>query len=492
MFLNFLFYACDANPSIVPLVMTVSPVNKKSRVDAWERALASELGVVFPRILFPNKSKVDLKKWAVVACDQYTSEPEYWERVAKFIGHEDPSTLRIIFPEVFLEKGQDEEIIDSISATMKEYESNEIFHESPNRGIVLVERTFRDGTMRKGIVLALDLEQYDYKPNSQTIIRATEKTIESRIPPRLKVRRNVSVELPHIIVLIDDPEDAVISLISAHIEKAKPEPEYDTDLMENSGHITGWFIEDETVLETFSKTLVELKNQEKFDSKYALEGGKYSPLVFAMGDGNHSLATAKAWWEEVKKSLPSESERESHPARFALVEIQNCQDPTLVFEPINRLIFTNSGEDLLNEFKSWLESQGPVLISEGEDEYNEVMTSPTSPGSSKIGYMLNGRRGCIHISNPEKVLSVATFTDFIDPWLSAHSNSAKIDYIHGTVAIDKFCDSGNTNIGFVFPSMAKSDLFRTVILEGVLPRKTFSMGSSHDKRFYFEGKRIVE
>ena len=471
--------------------MTVSPVSKKSRVDDWQRSLASQLGVVFPRILFPNKAKVDLKKWAVVACDQYTSEPEYWERVAKFVGDKDPSTLRIIFPEVFLEKGKDEEIIDSIASCMKQYESDEIFCESRDSGIVLVERTFRDGTMRKGVVLALDLEHYDYKPNSQTIIRATEKTIESRIPPRLKVRRNVSIELPHIIVLIDDPEDAVIGSISAHIDRVKPDPEYDTDLMENSGHLTGWFIEDEEVLKNFGNQLLHLKDQDKFESKYGLDKGRFTPLVFAMGDGNHSLATAKAWWDEVKQSLSAE-EIEDHPSRFALVEIQNCQDPTLVFEPINRLVFTESGEELLNEFKQWLESsQGPVLISEGEDEYNEVMSNSASPGSSKIGYMLNGRRGCIHISNAEKVLPVATFTDFIDPWLSAHAKDAKIDYIHGTTAIDKFCDSGSSNIGFVFPSMAKSDLFRTVILEGVLPRKTFSMGSSHDKRFYFEGRRIV-
>jgi hypothetical protein len=471
--------------------MTVSPVSKKSRnLPQWKESLVSELGVVFPRILFPNKAKVDLKKWAVVACDQYTSEPEYWERVAKFIGDDySPSTLRIIFPEVFLDKGNDEEIIERISSTMKEYEENEIFVESDKSGIVVVERTFRDGTMRRGVVVALDLEKYDYKPNSQTIIRATEKTIESRIPPRLKVRRNVSIELPHIIVLIDDPEDAVLGSLVAHIEETKPEPEYDTDLMENSGHITGYFIEAESVLKNFADKLFCLKDQQKFDSKYGLDEGRFSPLVFAMGDGNHSLATAKAWWEEVNKSLPEE-DLATHPARFALVEIQNCQDPTLVFEPINRLVFTAFGEELLNDFKTWLDqSQGPILISEGQDEYDEVMNNVSGP--SKIGYMLNGGCGCIHISNPEKVLPVATFTDFIDPWLAAHSKEAKIDYVHETTAIEKFCESGKTNIGFVFPSMVKSDLFRTVILEGVLPRKTFSMGSSHDKRFYFEGKRIV-
>ena len=434
--------------------MTVSPASKKIRPET----LASELGVVFPRILFPNKSKVDLKKWAVVACDQYTSEPEYWERVSKFVGESSSSTLRIIFPEVFLEKGKDEEIIASITEKMTEYESGGIFTETSSPGVVLVERTFRDGTMRRGIVLALDLEKYDYKPKSQTIIRATEKTIESRIPPRLQVRRKVPIELPHIIVLIDDLEDSVITDLVSYIEDSKLEPKYDTDLMENSGHITGWFVDNESVLENLEKNLMKLKNQSVFDSKYALEPRKFSPLVFAMGDGNHSLATAKAWWEEVKKTL-DEEQLSSHPARFALVEIQNCQDPTLIFEPINRLVFTNNGQSVLTDFKHFLESEcgGKILISEGDDEFADVANQPTS-----IGYMFNGKRGAIHIGNAKKLLPVATFTDFIDPWLVNHKE-AKIDYIHGTTALEKFCADGQSNIGFVFPSMAKSDLLKQAL-----------------------------
>jgi hypothetical protein len=390
--------------------------------------------------------------------------------------------------------------------------------------------------MRRGIVLALDLEKYDYRIGSQTVIRATEKTIESRIPPRLKVRREVSIELPHIIVLIDDPNDTVIGSLAVEIDTHADigKTIYETELMENSGHIRGVWVDDKIALGRLSSNLLDLCDMQIFNSKYGLdtvstdaasdeEGERVSqrsPLVFAMGDGNHSLATAKAWWEEVKASgLGSEN----HPARYALVEIQNCQDPTLVFEPINRLIEdidvspredwdeTSSavgdgmaqqggGSRLLLEFKSWLEEtgQGPVTIEEGEDGgFHEIFSATDDTrrekGSppSRIGYVLSGRRGCINISNPTKVLPVATFTDFIDPWLARESKSIKIDYVHETTAIDRECTPDRFgNIGFIFPSMKKSDLFKTVIYDGVLPRKTFSMGSSWDKRFYFEARRI--
>jgi len=469
--------------------------------------------------MLPSKEKVtDLKKWAVVACDQYTSEPEYWKRVDEFVGGDSPSTLRITFPEVYLEKGRDEKIIRSISETMKNYESTGIFEETKTHGVVVVERTFRDGQMRRGVILALDLEKYDYKPNSQTVIRATEKTIESRIPPRLKVRREVSIELPHIIVLIDDPNDTVIGTISQHLDTVG-RVVYETELMENSGYLKGVWIDDSRVLEELGENLLHLSDSKKFQKKYSLpDNSDLNPLVFAMGDGNHSLATAKARWEEVKANG---ADFQNHPARYALVEIQNCQDPTLVFEPINRLIEgidiavarqdfadeTSSlpptdddgvvgaigGERLLNEFKYWLEStnQGPIVIAEGEDAFGDVLISQPGTPHGIIGYVLNGLRGSITITNPKKVLPVATFTDFIDPWLTKNS-TVRIDYVHETTAIDRECiESKHGNIGFVFPSMEKSDLFKTVIFDGVLPRKTFSMGASHDKRFYFEGRRIV-
>ena len=310
-----------------------------------------ELGVYFPRFLLPDKEKVDLKKWAVIACDQYTSEEDYWKRVEIFVGNA-PSTLRLTFPEVYLDKGRDETIIKGIASSMRSYEALGTFSETKSHGIIIVERTTRAGLVRRGLMLALDLEQYSFKPGSKTLIRATEKTIESRIPPRLAVRRAASIELPHIIVLIDDDapsdEDLISSLHRDFCQKISPA--YDTELMENSGSVRGFFIDDQRAFQNIRSHLAALRNKSGDPA-----------LLFAVGDGNHSLATAKALWEETKLKNPGLS---THPARFALVEVQNCRDTTLEFEPINRLIFGNASL-ILTDLKTWFEGsdQGPVTIS---------------------------------------------------------------------------------------------------------------------------------
>ena len=461
--------------------MVSSPVAKRTRSEE-DLTGVPELGVQYPKILLPDQSKVDLLKWAVVACDQYTSEEDYWERVEKLVG-DSPSTLRLTFPEVYLEKGKDEEIIAKINAAMKMYESENIFKETETNGVVLVERTLRSGVLRKGIVLSLDLEKYDFNPGSGSLIRATEKTIVSRIPPRLKVRQDARIELPHIIVLVDDPEDSLLGSLSDFCTESNVA--YETDLMEKSGHLKGFWIDQPAALSRLTAALRSLADAKNFEEKY---GPNHLLLLFAMGDGNHSLATAKSLWEAIKKDLP-ENEIESHPARFALVEIQNCQDPTLLFEPINRLVF-NVGEEIFSDLKTWFESsgEGPVVIAEGEDVYNEVIAG-TAEGHT-VGYVMKGRRGTITIPNPKKVLPVASMTDFLDDWLAKHEK-AKIDYVHETTAIDRHCtEQESNNVGFVFAPMNKSDLFRTVIVDGVLPRKTFSMGNAHDKRFYFEARYI--
>ena len=477
--------------------MVSSPTSKRQRSSEGLTTGVPELGVLYPRILLPDSSKVDMKKWAVVACDQYTSEEDYWKRVEETVG-DAPSTLRITFPEVYLEKGHDEEIISDIIKRMHEYEEKEFFCETKTNGVVLVERTFRSGVMRKGVILALDLEKYSFKAGSQTVIRATEKTIESRIPPRLKIRRAVDVELPHIIVLIDDPEDSVLSSLAQH---CAPEHEiYETELMENSGHIKGFWIDNHEALKELSENFENLAHQENFKAKYSLSEQNLHPLVFAMGDGNHSLATAKTWWEEIKEVAKNNSTFDSlmacHPARYALVEIQNCQDPSLEFEPINRLLLgiVGGAEQILSDLKAHFEAsgEGPVVIGEGDDVYNDVASSQpgNDPHAQSVGYVVNGKRGCCTIVNPKKNIAVASMTDFIDGWLAKHTD-VKIDYVHETTAIDRLCTAHHPdNIGFVFSAMAKSDLFKSVILDGVLPRKTFSMGASHDKRFYFEGRRI--
>ena len=476
--------------------MATSPVAKRTRSEESCPSGVPELGVMYPKILLPEKTKVDLKKWAVVACDQYTSEEDYWKRVEEFVG-DSPSTLRITFPEVYLDKGKDDEIIKGITASMNSYEASGLFQETESSGVMVVERTFRNGVMRRGVVLALDLEQYSFKAGSQSLIRATEKTIESRIPPRLKVRREVSVELPHIIVLIDDPEDLVLGSLSRHCNDQTEM--YETELMEHSGHIRGFWLTDAEPLMELGTNLRSLADLETFRKKYNLGEEHVSPLVFAMGDGNHSLATAKSLWEEIKSNAKNIDEvMKSHPARYALVEIQNCQDPTLEFEPINRLLLgiKPTAESILGDLRSHFEAsgEGPVVIGEGDDIFNEIASNQFANSESKksqsIGYVLNGKRGAITVSNPKKNIAVATMTDFLDKWLINHPD-VKIDYVHETTAIDRLCVVDHPeNAGFVFSSMNKSDLFKTVILDGVLPRKTFSMGASHDKRFYFEGRFI--
>jgi len=441
------------------------------------------IGIHFPKILLPKQERVDFKKWAVVACDQYTSEVDYWQRVEQFVG-KSPSTLRLTFPEVYLDKGDDDTIISSITSSMMAYEAEALFEETASHGVVLVERTFRDGVRRRGLIVALDLDLYEFTPGNAAPIRATEQTIEERIPPRLKVRRAATIELPHIIVLMDDPDASVIEQL-AHCCNDDSNLIYDTDLMEKSGHIKGWWIDDQSALRLLSHKLSRLADPVAFNEKYGTASAP--PLVFAIGDGNHSLATAKALWEETKKGLSAEGgDFVTHPARFALVELQNCHDPSLQFEPINRLIFNVNGgakvllEDLVAAFNE--SGEGPVVISEGDRAY-EVATSHISrepsgavSSSASFGYVLKGKRGSVTIPRPKKVLPVASLTDFVDDWLCKHPES-KIDYVHETTAIDRHCaPQDDMNIGFVLAPMNKCDLFKTVVFDGILPRKTFSMG----------------
>jgi hypothetical protein len=381
---------------------------------------------------------------------------------------------------------------------MKDYESAAFFEETASHGAVLVERTFRNGVRRRGLVLALDLDLYEFAPGNSAPIRATEHTILERIPPRLKIRRSASLELPHILVLFDDPDFSVIEPLGKYCSDDS-NMVYDTDLMENSGHIKGWWLSDQGVLRHLSDSLMRLADPIAFNQRYATSSR--SPLVFAVGDGNHSLATAKALWEEIKATLSVESlEYKEHPARFALVEIQNCQDPSLQFEPINRLIFNVDGgahtvlADLVTAFNS--SGEGPVVVVEGDLAYEAatahgcMMTSSVGLKPSTFGYVLMGKKGSITIPKPKKVLPLASLTDFIDDWLSKHPE-CRIDYVHETTAIDRHCTPGDdSNIGFVLASINKRDLFKTVVFDGTLPRKTFSLGQV--KSFTHFQQRFLE
>ena len=432
-----------------------------------------DLGIQIPQVYLP-KPGTDLTKWAVIACDQFTSQPEYWNEVERIVG-DAPSTLNLTFPEVYLEQPGGEERIKNIQSTMRKYMDEGVLQ--PHDGIVFVERTV-DGKTRKGIILALDLEAYDYNKGSSSLIRATEGTIVDRLPPRIKIRQGATVELPHILVLIDDPDRTVIEPVSA--AKSKLEKLYDFDLMLDSGHLTGYAVNDEFENKVID-ALRRLANPETFAAKYGID--KSQPvLLFAMGDGNHSLATAKAIWEKMKPQVGMD-----HPARYALVEIENVHDEGLEFEPIHRVLF-GLKKDLFAELAKYFgENFNYRSVASAEEMVKAV--DAASGEKQAIGLVGGGRKfGVIEIAHPSSNLPVGTIQPFLDSFLK-NDGAEKVDYVHGEDVTVKLGSQAD-NAGFYLPGMNKSDLFKTVILDGALPRKTFSMGEAHEKRFYMEARKI--
>lgn len=402
-------------------------------------------------ILIPQN--VDLEKWSVVACDQYTSQREYWKEVEKKAGNS-PSTLHMIFPEVYLEDDDYKQRIKNINNTMDKYVQEELFKTIEN-SFIYIERTAPNCKTRKGLIGVVDLESYGYEKNSKTLVRATEGTVLERIPPRVEIRKNASLESPHIMLLIDDQKKEIIEpLANENLECI-----YDFELMQNGGHIKGFVVRkdlEEKIYQGFSK----LFDINEFQKKYKTSSNDV--LALAVGDGNHSLATAKACWELEKQNL-SDDERKNHPARYALVEIVNLHDESLIFEPIHRVVFdcdVNKLLSLLNNHK-------------GEDNH-------------LIYTVVNGESQEILIDKSYGILPVGALQNILDKYLE--ENSGKIDYIHGEDVTVKL--SKDNNIGFLLPAMDKSDLFKSIIEGGALPRKTFSMGEAFEKRFYLECRKI--
>lgn len=432
--------------------------------------------VSVPKILMP-KNGIDLKKWAVVACDQYTSQKEYWSETDRIVG-DAPSTLRLTLPEVYLEDADVETRIAAINETMKQYLSDGTLTELP-AGFILTERYSGGTSPRRGLVAAIDLECYEYTAGSRSLVRPTEKTVVERIPPRLAVRKNASIEVPHIMLLIDDPDRTVIEPMfeqTAQLEKV-----YDTDLMQNGGHINGWFIPEGDLTDHLIAQMEKLNDRETFNKKYRLT--KDLPLLpFAVGDGNHSMATAKAYWEDVKKTLTPE-EQENHPARYALCEIVNIHDESLLIEPIHRVMFHVDAEQLLHAAVDFYAKNGSQCIFSDEK-------AAANPENHTVCYCFGGKTGTMTVVHPKWGIPLGTLQAFLDDYLAQHSE-AKIDYIHGEDVVSKL---GNEvgNMGFFLPEIEKNDLFRGVIIDGVLPRKTFSMGEAHEKRYYMESKMIVK
>lgn len=408
-------------------------------------------------ILIPKN--VDMRKWSVVACDQYTSEPKYWEEVESIVG-DAPSTLRITLPEIYLNDANVEERIKKINETMTEYLNEDLFTNLDD-SMIYLERTQSDGKVREGIMGIVDLEDYSYEKGSQTLIRATEKTVIERIPPRMKVRENASLELPHIMILIDDEKKNIIESLKNKV--TGEDVVYDFDLMQNGGHIKGYKLNQKIQNEIISG-LEALADKDYFESKYNVTDK--GVLLFAMGDGNHSLATAKACYEKIKETM-GDAALES-PARYALVELVNLHSSALEFEAIHRVIFDTDVTDLIKNLYEYYN-----INEEGNGQKFELITKDMD----KV----------LYIENPKSNIAVGSIQMFLDDYLLSHKGN--IDYIHGDDVTKDF-GSKEGNVGIIFDAMAKEDLFKTVILDGALPRKTFSMGHSYDKRFYLEARKI--
>ena len=419
-----------------------------------------KLGFYPADILLPKDQ--DMRKWAVVACDQFTSEPEYWQAVEQTVG-DAPSTLRLILPEANLKAPNVDEYIADINASMDKYLAGGVFQVLPE-SLVYIERQQSDGRIRHGLIGMVDLDAYDFTPGSGALIRATEGTVLDRIPPRARVRRNAPIELPHVMLLIDDPEKTVIEPLTA--ASGEMDKLYDFDLMQNGGHIRGYKLTDRQV-NAVADALEGLTTDQAMQKKYGVSG--VAPLLFAVGDGNHSLATAKTCYENLKKVMPQEQWADL-PARYALAEIENLHDDALKFEAIHRVVFGVEPQALLEAFKAYYPG-----AHEGEGE------------GHTIAYTWSGGQGCITVPNPQVQLAVGTLQNFRDAYLKEHGG--EVDYIHGDAVADEL-GSKPGNIGFKLPAMGKVQLFKTVMADGVLPRKTFSMGHAQDKRYYVEARKI--
>lgn len=432
--------------------------------DQVDRRLAG-VGVRIPDILLPREG-VPLDTWAVVACDQFTSQPEYWREVEARVGTH-PSTLRLIFPEVYLDQPGGTARIASINQAMRDYLAAGLFRTFP-RTMFLVRRETGQGIVRWGLVVALDLEQYDWTPGSTTLIRATEGTILDRIPPRKAIRRDAPLELPHILVLISDAARRVIEPLAAKTHELTHV--YDVDLMLGGGRVAAWAVDGQSDLAGVADGLVALRK----------DLDPANPLLFAMGDGNHSFATAKSIWDDVREGL-TEQERATHPARFCLVELENIFDAGLTFEPIHRVLFGLSRE----AFEAALSGQCASFAFEGTDD---VLARIADQSQQRFGYADADAVGAYTLTGPSASIPAGTLQKVIDGLVA--SGACEVDYIHGAdVALELGRRPGNSAL--LLPPVAKETFFATIVADGALPRKTFSMGHAEDKRYYLEARRIA-
>jgi len=402
-------------------------------------------------ILLPRG--VDLSRWASIACDQFTADPAYWARVEKTVG-DSPSTLYLMLPEIYLGRENTEELQGRVLRHMEEYMARDLFRAYPD-SYFYIERTLSGGGLRRGLLGLLDLEYYDYRPDSVSPIRATEGLVEDRLPPRLKVRKDALLELPHLILFFDDPQQRVM----AEAAKSAGEPLYDTPLMEGGGSVRARRITGEG-LRRVREALAALGDEDKLREKY----GDASPVLYAVGDGNHSLATAKRIWEELREQL-SPADRQTHPARYILAELVDLHEPAIEFEPIHRVLFGTDPADFLRAARERFP---------GID--GRPFTCLTAAG--EVTLTVSGTIGeCIGACEA-----------FMEEYAEEHGGT--VDYIHGLAEARTLAAAGPDRAGLLMPEMDKADLFPSIVYSGPLPKKSFSIGPARDKRYYLECRKI--
>ena len=416
----------------------------------------NEMGIHIPEILIPDGDKTEIGKWSVIACDQFTAATDYWDDVKK-ITDGCYSTVNLILPECYLKQTDIEEELKKINSNMEKYIDAGIFRKL-DKGFVLVERKTPFTPSRKGLVIAVDLEKYDYSEVSDSPIRPTEKTVVERLPPRIKIRENASLDLPHILFLIDDTENTVIEKL--YSEKEKFEKLYDFKLMKDGGEISGWHITGEEALSELEKAFSKLSEKQS--------------TLFAVGDGNHSLAAAKEVWNIIKKKPGTP---ENHPARYALVELVNIKSSGIGFEPIHRVVFETDADALLSDLKTSLE------CSIEEIPASDVKT----PESAETMIYITGNKcGKITLKAENNLLATEKIQNFLDSW---KGKMEEIDYIHGEKDLTDLAEKPG-NIGFLLPDISKNTFFKRIAEKGVYPRKTFSIGESIEKRYYLEARKL--
>ncbi len=420
-----------------------------------------KLGIKIPEILLPANE--NMEKWAVVACDQFSSEKDYWIETAKIVG-ESPSTLNLILPECFLEDGDKAHRVEKINSTMNEYIDQNVFKKL-KPGFIIVDRSTPHVPSRKGLMIAIDLEHYSFAVDTNSLIRPTEGTVMDRLPPRIEIRKNATLDLPHILLLINDGENSIIEEAFKHTETF--ESVYNFELMQNGGNVRGELISDEIFLEKICTAFEKLA--EKND------------MLFAVGDGNHSLATAKEIWNELKKGgAPSD-----HPARYALVEVENIFNEGIVFEPIHRVLFNLDKDAFLAALKT--ATGGTFVAVNSEEEMKKAINADCI--EHRIGFVYENQWGYISISEPDTKLSSEVLQKFLDSFL-VENQSVSIDYIHGDKALFEL-GRKKGNLGLYLTAIKKSEFFHMIVSGGALPRKTFSIGEAEEKRYYIESRKIT-